>query len=76
MLEPIIQTGFYPSTNDVKSMMAEHPQQCDTVICLSGPALWLRVGAARRSRARIEAGHRGHQVRSLCPRSEATLPTK
>ncbi len=36
--EPIIQTGFYPSTHDVKGMLAEHLQQCDAVICLIGSA--------------------------------------
>jgi hypothetical protein len=35
-IEPIIQTGFYPSTHDVKGMLAEHLQQCDAVICLIG----------------------------------------
>ena len=33
-IEPIIQTGFYPSTHDVKGMLAEHLLQCDAVICL------------------------------------------
>lgn len=37
-IEPIIQTGFYPSTHDIKGMLAEHPQQCDAVICLIGNA--------------------------------------
>lgn len=37
-IEPIIQTGFYPSTHDVKGMLAEHLQQCDAVICLIGTA--------------------------------------
>lgn len=37
-IEPIIQTGFYPSTHDVKGMLAEHLQQCDAVICLIGSA--------------------------------------
>ena len=37
-MEPIIQTGFYPSTHDVKGMLAEHLQQCDAVICLIGSA--------------------------------------
>ena len=26
-IEPIIQTSFYPSTHDIKGMMAEHLQQ-------------------------------------------------
>jgi len=33
-----MQTGFYPSTHDVKGMLAEHLQQCDAVICLIGSA--------------------------------------
>lgn len=37
-IEPIIQTGFYPSTHDIKGMLAEHLQQCDAVICLIGSA--------------------------------------
>jgi hypothetical protein len=37
-IEPIIQTGFYPSTHDIKGMLAEHLQQCDAVICLIGTA--------------------------------------
>ena len=37
-IEPITQTGFYPSTHDVKGMLAEHLQQCDAVICLIGTA--------------------------------------
>ena len=37
-IEPIIQTGFYPSTHDVKGMLAEHLHQCDAVICLIGSA--------------------------------------
>ncbi len=37
-IEPIIQTGFYPSTHDVKGVLAEHLQQCDAVICLIGTA--------------------------------------
>lgn len=37
-IEPIIQTGFYPSTHDVKGMLAEHLQHCDAVICLIGTA--------------------------------------
>lgn len=37
-IEPIIQTGFYPSTRDVKGMLAEHLQHCDAVICLIGTA--------------------------------------
>jgi len=37
-VEPIIQTGFYPSTYDVKGMLAEHLQKCDSVICLIGSA--------------------------------------
>lgn len=38
VIEPIIQTGFYPSTHDVKGMLADHLQQCDAVICLIGTA--------------------------------------
>ena len=37
-IEPIIQTGFYPSTHDIKGMLAEHLQQCDAGICLIGTA--------------------------------------
>ena len=37
-IEPIIQTGFYPSTHDVKGMLAEHLHVCDAVICLIGSA--------------------------------------
>ncbi len=37
-IEPIIQTGFYPSTHDVKGMLAEHLQQCDAAICPIGTA--------------------------------------
>ena len=37
-IEPIIQTEFYPSTHDVKGMLAEHLRSCDAVICLIGPA--------------------------------------
>ena len=37
-IEPIIQTEFYPSTHDVKGMLADHLRSCDAVICLIGPA--------------------------------------
>jgi hypothetical protein len=37
-IEPIIQTGVYPSTHDVKGMLAERLRQCDPVIRLIGTA--------------------------------------